>query len=183
MNISLKNLSIFSQGMGRGLKSTQQKLERQQKMQSQVDFFEGKKADLKNMHCETLDEIEQKLELFNNYDAQIVAAKQQYNQEQMMHTLDEAKERGEEIAKAAEKQKPKTEEERRLERIEEALGTEDEGGMLTEILEESLEDAAALEEQLAKEKIADEQMEEEILAEELTEESLNGNYTPIDIKA
>lgn len=211
MNISLKNLSIFSQGMGRGLKSTQQKLERQQKMQSQVDFFEGKKADLKNMHCETLEEIEQKLELFNNYDAQIMAAKQQYNQEQMMHTLDEAEERGEEIAKAAEKQKPKTAEERRLERIEEALGTEDEGGMLTEILEESLEDVAALEEQLAEEKIASEQVEEEILAEELleeelsqeglasagdvvilsetmqqqelTEESLNGNYTPIDIKA
>lgn len=211
MNISVKNLSIFSQGMGRGLKSTQEKLERQQKMQSQVDFFEEQKAGLKNMKCETLEGIAQKLELFNNYDAQIMAVKQQYNQEQMMHTLDEAKERGEEIAKAAKKQEPKTAEERKRERIEEALGTEDEGGMLTELLEESLEEAAKLQERIAEEELAEEQLEEELLAkelleeelseqdlaseqevrviskatqqQELMEESLKGNYTPLDVKA
>jgi len=211
MNISVKGLSVFTQGMGRGLKSTQQKLERQQKMQSQVDFFEGRKADLKNMKCETLEEIEQKLELFNNYDAQIMAAKQQYNQEQMMHTLDEAEERGKEIAKAAEKQKPKTAEERKREKIEEALGTEEEGGMLTELLDESMEELSELQEQITEEQLAEEQLAEEILAEELleeeqsaedlasadsvrviseaaqqqelTEEPLKGNYTPINIRA
>lgn len=210
MNISLKGLSIFSPGMGSNLKSTQEKQERQQKMQSQVDFFEGKKADLKNMRCETLEEIEQKLELFNNYNAQIAGAKQQYNQEQMMHVMDEAEELGKKIAKAVEKQKPKTAEERRLERIEEALGTEDEGGMLTELLEESLEDVLELEEQITEEQLEEEISVEELLEEEfleevlsqkdlasaesvqvlsetvqqeLTEESLKGNYTPIDVKA
>lgn len=211
MNISVKNLSIFSQGMGKGLKSTQKKLERQQKMQSQVDFFEEKKAGLKNMKCETLDQIEQKLELFNNYDAQIMAAKQQYNQEQMMHTMDEAEERGKQIAKAAEKQKAKTPEERRREQIEEALGIEDEGGLLTELLEESLEAVEALEEQLVEEQMeeeisVEELLEEELLEEELskedlasaegvriisetvqqqelTEEFLKETYTPIDVKA
>lgn len=211
MNISVKNLSIFSQGMGKELKSTQQKLERQQKMQSQVDFFEEKKAGLKNMKCETLDQIEQKLELFNNYDAQIMAAKQQYNQEQMMHTMDEAEERGKQIAKAAEKQKAKTPEERRREQIEEALGIEDEGGLLTELLEEALETMEALDEQLVEEQmeeeifvrelLEDELLEEELSKEdlasvegvrivsetvqqqELTEEFLKETYTPIDVKA
>ena len=211
MNISVKNLSIFSQGMGKGLKSTQQKLERQQNMQSQVDFFEEQKAGLKNMKCETLDQIEQKLELFNNYDAQIMAVKQQYNQEQMMHTMDEAEERGKQIAKAAEKQKPKTPEERRLEQIEEALGIEDEDGMLTELLEEALETMEALDEQLVEEQMEEEifvkeLLEEELLEEELskedlasaeevriisetvqqqelTEEFLKETYTPIDVKA
>lgn len=211
MNISVKNLSVFSQGIGGGLKSTQQKLERQQKMQSQVDFFEEQKAGLKNMKCESLDEIARKLELFNNYDAQIMAAKQQYNQEQMMHTMDEAEERGKQIAKAAEKQKAKTPEERRREQIEEALGIEDEGGLLTELLEESLEAVEELEEQLVEEQLeeeisVEELLEEELLEEELskedlvsaegvriisetaqqqelTEESLKQNYAPIDVKA
>lgn len=210
MNISVKNCSIFSREIG-GLKSTQQKLERQQKMQSQVDFFEEQKAGLKNIKCESLDEIARKLELFNNYDAQIMAAKQQYNQEQMMHTMDEAEERGKQIAKAAEKQKAKTPEERRREQIEEALGIEDEGGMLTELLEESLEAVEALEEQLVEEQMeeeisVEELLEEELLEEELstedlasaedvriisetaqqqelTEESLKETYTPIDVKA
>lgn len=210
MNISVKNLSVFSQGIG-GLKSTQQKLERQQKMQSQVDFFEEQKAGLKNMKCESLDEIARKLELFNNYDAQIMAAKQQYNQEQMMHTMDEAEERGKQIAKAAEKQKAKTPEERRREQIEEALGIEDEGGLLTELLEESLEAVEELEEQLVEEQLEEEISVEELLEEEfleeelskedlvsaegvriisetaqqqeLTEESLKQNYAPIDVKA
>lgn len=210
MNISVKNLSVFSQGIG-GLKSTQQKLERQQKMQSQVDFFEEQKAGLKNMKCESLDEIARKLELFNNYDAQIMAAKQQYNQEQMMHTMDEAEERGKQIAKAAEKQKAKTPEERRREQIEEALGIEDEGGLLTELLEESLEAVEELEEQLVEEQLEEEIFVEELLEEEfleeelskedlvsaegvriisetaqqqeLTEESLKQNYAPIDVKA
>jgi len=138
MNISLNNspFSIFAQRFGNGLKSTQEKIERQQKMQSQVDFFEGQKAGLKNMQCDTIEEIAKKLELFNNYEAQIAAVKKQYNQEQMMHCMDEAQERGEKLAEAVKKLEPKTAEERREEMAEEALGVEEEGGMLTEMLDE-----------------------------------------------
>lgn len=194
MNISLSSQSMILQKPGRGLKSTEEKLERQQKAQSQIDFFEAQKANLKNMKCETLEEIGRKLELFNNYDAQIVAVKQQYNQEQMMHTMDEARELGEKIAKAAEKLEAKTPEERKREQIEEALGIEDEGGMLSEMLEEALDKVILLEEELAQE-VSEEELEnmesmenaemlpEIVQQEELTEEYLKTKYTPIDIKA
>lgn len=194
MNISLNSQSMLLQRAGRGLKSTEEKMERQQKAQSQIEFFEGQKANLKNMKCETLEEIERKLELFNSYNAQIDAVKQQYNHEQMMHVMDEARELGEKIAEAAEKLKPKTPEERKLEKIEEALGIEDEGGIMTELLEESLEKVIIMEEELTEE-ISEESLEnlermesEEMLPEiteheELTEEYLKANYTPIDIKA
>ena len=62
MNFALNNMSsIFTQNSGYRLKSTEEKMERIQKKQSQIDFFEGKKAELKNMQCNTLDEIAQKL--------------------------------------------------------------------------------------------------------------------------
>lgn len=194
MNISLNSQSMLLQKPGRGLKSTEEKLERQQKAQSQIDFFEAQKANLKNMKCETLEEIGRKLELFNNYDAQIMAVKQQYNQEQMMHTMDEAREIGEKIAKAAEKLEAKTPEERKREQLEEALGIEDEGGMLSDMLEESLDKVILLEEELAQE-VSEEELEnmesmenaemlpEIVQQEELTEEYLKTKYTPIDIKA
>lgn len=194
MNISLNSQSMLLQKPGRGLKSTEEKLERQQKAQSQIDFFEAQKANLKNMKCETLEEIGRKLELFNNYDAQIMAVKQQYNQEQMMHTMDEARELGEKIAKAAEKLEAKTPEERKREQLEEALGIEDEGGMLSDMLEESLDKVILLEEELAQE-VSEEELEnmesmenaemlpEIVQQEELTEEYLKTKYTPIDIKA
>lgn len=194
MNISLNSQSMLLQKPGRGLKSTEEKLERQQKAQSQIDFFEEQKANLKNMKCETLEEIGRKLELFNNYDAQIMAVKQQYNQEQMMHTMDEARELGEKIAKAAEKLEAKTPEERKREQLEEALGIEDEGGMLSDMLEESLDKVILLEEELAQE-VSEEELEnmesmenaemlpEIVQQEELTEEYLKTKYTPIDIKA
>lgn len=193
MNISLNSNSILLQRAGNGLKSTEEKQERQQKAQSQIDFFEAQKANLKNMKCGTLEEIERKLELFNNYDAQIMAVKQQYNQEQMMHTMDEARELGEKIAKAAEKFEAKTPEERKREEIEEALGIEDEGGLLTELLEESLEKVIIMQEELAEE-ISEEDLEnlesmenaegmpEIVEQEELTEEYLKTQYTPFDIK-
>lgn len=194
MNITLNSQSMLLQKPGRGLKSTEEKQERQQKAQSQIDFFEAQKANLKNMKCETLEEIGRKLELFNNYDAQIMAVKQQYNHEQMMHTMDEAKELGEKIAKAAEKLEAKTPKERRRDQIEEALGIEDEGGMLEELLEESLEKIIIMEEELAEE-ISEEDLEtleslesaemmpEIVEQEELTEEYLKTKYAPIDIRA
>lgn len=191
MNISMANspLSVLTQHYGKGLKSTEEKIERFQKTQSQIDFFEGKKADLKNKRCETLDEIAQKLELFNNYNDQIDAVKKQFNNEQMMHCMDEAEEFGEKVAEAAEKLEPKTAEERREELAKEALGIEDDGGILDEMLEEMpeealqetldemLTDSAALREKL------DEEMPEIIEQEKLTQMYLENQYTPIDIKA
>lgn len=163
-------------------------MERIQKKQSQIDFFEGKKADLKNMQCNTLDEIAQKLALFNNYNDQIDAVKKQFNYEQMMHCTDEAKELGEKIAKAAEKLEPKTAEERREELAKEALGIEDEG-----ILDEMLDDLPAeelkntLDEMLTDKEIIQEKLDEElpeiVEQEKLTEMFLERQYVPFDIKA
>lgn len=182
-------LSVLTQHYGKGLKSTEEKIERFQKTQSQIDFFEGKKTDLKNMHCATLDEIAQKLELFNNYNDQIDAVKKQFNYEQMMHCMDEAQELGEKIAEAAEKLEPKTAEERREELAKEALGIEDEGGMLDELLEElpTEELQETLEEMLtddaALKEASDEELPEIVEQEKLTQMYLEQQYIPIDIKA
>lgn len=172
-----------------GVKSTEEKVERFQKTQSQIDFYEGKKADLKNMHCGTLEEIAQKLELFNNYNDQIAAVKKQFNNEQMMHCMDEAQELGEKIAEAAEKLEPKTAEERREELVKEALGIEDEGGILDELLEEMPEEALqeTLEEMLTDDKVLkealDEEMPEIVEQEKITQMYLEQQYIPVDIKA
>lgn len=191
MNISMANspLSALTQHYGKGLKSTEEKIGRFQKTQSQIDFFEGKKAELKNMHCATLDEIAQKLELFNNYNDQIDAVKKQFNYEQMMHCMDEAQERGEKMAEAAEKLEPKTAEERCEELAKEALGIEDEGGILDELLEDlpAEELQETLEEMLtddaALKKESDEELPEIVEQEKLTRMYLERQYTPIDIKA
>ena len=135
------------------------------------------------MKCTTLDEIAQKLDLFNTYEAQIAEVKKQYNQEQMMHSLDEARERGEKIAEAAKELEAKTPEERKEEQIKEALGIEDEG-MLSEMLEEMPEEEM-LEE--SKEQLEDmenmEELPEIVEQEKLTQEYLEKQYVPIDIRA
>ncbi len=133
MNIRLQNpnplaagRSLFSaNGM---MKSTAQKLERQAKRDSQVAFFENQKANLKNIECSSPEEVARVLELLHSYEDQIAAAKAEYNNAQMFHLMDEAKERGEEIAKAIEDSEPKTAEERKKEAVEEALGIEEETG-------------------------------------------------------
>ena len=153
MNVSVQagGMLSFIQ-MNSGLKSTQEKVQRQQKCASQVDFFEKQKDNLKNMECSSLEDIARKLEMFHPYEDQIAAAKQQYNNSQMMHILDEAEEIGEKIAEEAEKTAPKTEEERREDRIEEACGTEEESkGMLTEIMDEITEVMEEVEEELEEE--------------------------------
>lgn len=191
MNISMNNgpLSVLTQHYGKGLKSTEEKIERFQKTQSQIDFFEGKKAELKDKHCETMDEIAEKLELFNNYNDQIDAAKRQFNYEQMMHCMDEAKEMGEKIAKAAEELEPKTAEERREELAKEALGIEDDGGILDEMLEDMPEEALkeTLDEMLTDSKAMKEELDEElpeiIEQEKMTEMYLEKQYVPFDTKA
>lgn len=191
MNIAMNNspLSVLTQHYGKGLKSTEERIQRMQKTQSQVEFFEGQKANLKNMHCGTLDEIAEKLELFNNYNAQIDAVKKQFNYEQMMHCMDEAQELGEKIAKAAEKLEPKTAEERKEELAKEALGIEDDGGILDEMLEDMPEEA--LQETLdgmltdgeVIEKELDGELPEVVEQEKMTQMYLEKQYVPIDIKA
>ena len=161
MNFSVNGfngISIFSQRFGTAgmLKSTQDKLERQQKAQNQIEFFEN----------------------------QIAAVKKQYNNEQMFHTMDEARERGEQIAELAEDYAPKTEEERKEEMVEEALGIEEKGG-LTESMEEVQEITEEMVEELATENVValDEAMTEdsEVLAETelLPQEEIK--YKKIDI--
>ena len=144
MNIHLQNSNLMAFGQSRlfggRLKSTAQKLERQAERDSQVAFFENQKANLKNIECSSPEEAARVLEMLHSYEDSIAAVKAQYNQEQMFHLMDEAKERGEEIAKAIEESEPKTPEERREEAVKEALGIEEEGGMLSDILDEVAEE-------------------------------------------
>lgn len=139
MNISMTSasFSLLHQQSGPAgmLKSTREKLERQQNMHAKIEFFEAQKENLKKIECDSLEDIAGKLERLHSYNDQIAAAKQEYNNSQMFHILDEAKEGGERIAKEAEKKKPKTKEERKEELAEEALGTEEEKGVLTEMTE------------------------------------------------
>lgn len=138
---------VGNQGMlwKRGLKSTQQKAERQEKCNNQIAYWEGQKEKLKETECDSLEGIARKLNTLQEYEDQIAAAREQYNNEQLWHLLDEAKEMGEKIAKEAEKLEPKTAEERLEEMAEEALETEDtEDGVLTEEMEELKEAAEEL---------------------------------------
>ena len=137
MNINLKRqsnmmTSFFSSNTG--LKSTQEKQERQMESEKKINFWKEQKEKLKTMQCDTLEDISQKLKLFHSYEEEIRAAKIAYNNEQMWHILDEAREIGEKIAEAVEKMEPKTPEERLEEIVEEAMGTEDSGGLLEEIM-------------------------------------------------
>ena len=146
MNIRLQNPNPLAAGRNLSsangmMKSTAQKLERQAKRDSQVAFFESQKANLKNIECSSPEEVARVLELLHSYEDQIAAAKAEYNNAQMFHLMEEAKERGEEIAKAIEKSQPKTEEERKKEAVEEALGIEEEQGLLDDLMEEAAEKA------------------------------------------
>lgn len=189
MNLSVNGLSgfsVFSQRFGTAgmLKSTQDKLERQQKAQSQIEFFENQKENLKNMQCDSIEDIARKLEMFHSYEDQIAAVKKQYNNEQMFHTMDEARERGEKIAELAEDYAPKTEEERKEEMVEEALGIEEKGG-LTEGMEEVQKITEEMVEELATEnaELLDEAMtaESEVLADTAVLPPEEVKYKKIDI--
>lgn len=153
MNININKQGFHSFGFGggllgggNGLKSTQQKLERQETRDRQVAFFENQKENLRNVKCETVEEVARKLELFHSYEDQIKAAKAAYNNEQMWHMMDESREIGEKIAKAVEKSKPKTAEERQEDLVEEITGTESDGIM--EELDEAIDEALELQERL-----------------------------------
>lgn len=153
MNIRLQNTNPMSAGLnnlfgGGMLKSTAQKLERQARRDRQVDFFENQKKNLKNIECSSPEEAARILEMLHTYEDSIAAAKAEYNNAQMFHLLDEAKEQGEENAKAIEKSEPKTAEERKKEAVEEALGIDEGKGILSEILDKVTEETleAALDE-------------------------------------
>lgn len=168
MNSFFGGYSVFSH---KGLKSTEEKLERQEKRDNQVAFYEKQKENLKNRKCDTVEEIAEKLDALKSYDEQIAGIKAAYNNEQMWHMLDEAREIGEKIAEAAEKMEPKTPEERREEIIEEAMGTEDTGGLLEEVMEDVAQTQEELQEAVQEEVL--EQLDEELpedLREQLEEE-------------
>lgn len=145
MNFSINAGSFLqkNQFAGAMLKSTQEKMQRQQECDNKVAFFENRIAMLKNTEAGSLEEISRKLEMFHSYQDSIAAAKKEYNNQQMSHIMDEAIERGEKIAEASKDMEPKTPEERREEERKEALGIEEGGGLL-----ESMEDIAESSEEL-----------------------------------
>ena len=138
MNYSLSLLGktmfgLQNQGM---LKSTKDRLDRQAQRDGKIEFYEKQKQNLKNTEAQTVEEIAKKLEMFHSYEDEIKAAKQEYNSSQMLHVLDEAQERAEKIAKAAEKNKPKTPEERRKDALDEAAGKDEDKDELSEIMDD-----------------------------------------------
>lgn len=177
MNIALQGSSILfgsrSMVLNQGLKSTQQKMERQAKCENQVAFWENQKEGLKNIKCDSLEEIVRKLDMFHSYEDQIAAAKAEYNREQMWHVLDEAIEMGEKIAEQTEKTEPKTPEERKKEMVEEALGIDEAEGVLSELLEETEEMVDKIEETseeiLSKEDVSTETMEKDLEEEMISD--------------
>lgn len=161
------NLPVMQQRPA--LKSTQEKAERLQKAAGQIDFWEDQKEKLKNMECSTLEDIARKLEKFHSYEDEIAAVKMQYNQEQMRHVMDEAKEIGEKIADAAEKLEPKTAEERLEEMAEEALWADKEKAEFAENIEELSQLAEELTEELTEMEMQDGVLQENLNADSLSE--------------
>ena len=197
MNISWDQTSGILRRMNSAgvLKSTQERLARQEETSKQVEFFEKQKENLKNVTAGSVEEIAEKLKMFQSYEDQIASIKAAYNHEQMFHILDESTERGEKIAEAVDKMAPKTPEERLEEMVEEALGIE-EGGELEEIMEEIEEIAEELTEEMTEE--ITEELEEalpenaELSVEEVAEaaaaaeaaqkEALPEGYLPFDVR-
>ena len=127
------------------------------------------------------------------YENEIAAANQEYNNSQMFHVMDEAEEHGEKIAEAAERNKPKTEEERKEEMVDEALGTEENKGMMSEIMDELSETTEEMTEQMTEKTVENmEELPDEVLQEQLVTDSLEAaemvqtetikRYVPIDIR-
>ena len=171
MNISLQGMDLFG---NIGLKSTQERLDRQAKRDNQIAFYEQQKENLKNMKANTLEEISRKLELFHGYENQIAAAKMEYNNSQMFHVFDEAQELAEKIAEAAEKNKPKTPEERREDMIEEATGVEESEGLLSEVLDELTDVMDEVTEEITEETVDElEEITEELDPLAIEEKELN----------
>lgn len=167
--VNAGKMPVFQRIRQKGLKSREEKMERQQNRDDQVAVLEKQKAGLKNKECGSVEEIEDKLGLLHSYEDQIRMVKQAYNMEQMRHILDEAREKGEKMAEELKKLAPKTEEERKKILQEEALGIEENQGILSELLDELTEEVAdGLTDKVTEEvpdgspeKIADEWQEEQ----------------------
>ena len=160
MNIKIQGTNnIFG---NRGMKSVQDRMERQAKRDNQIAFLEQRKSHLKDMKTDSIEDISRKLEMLHDYDDQIAAAKKAYNNSQVFYVLNEARERGEKIDEMAEKFAPKTAEERREDIIEEATGVEKNEGMLGDILEELEEVTEEVTEEMTEElkEMADETLSE-----------------------
>lgn len=174
-----KNTSAPWQSNANMLKSTREKIQRQEERDGKIAFFETQKQNLKNQKADTIEEIAKKLEKFHTYEDEIAAAKQEYNSSQMFHILDEAEERGEQMAKAAEKYKPKTEEEQKKEAQGEAAGTD---GKTDEIMDDMLESIDAQEGNLE----TTGQLSEAELQQKLSDEELQKKqqrYQSFDVRA
>lgn len=190
MNIKMQSINLFSNN---GLKSTQDRLDRQAKRDNQIAFFEQQKENLKNMKVDSIEDISRKLDLLHGYDDQITAAKAEYNNSQMFHILDEARERAEKIAEEAEKYAPKTPEERLEDMIEEATGVDKDAGMLAEamdeleeiaeeMVEESAEELDEMSEELEEVENIDQTKAELEVASEVSTSDLPEKYKRIDYR-
>ncbi|MDE7131006.1 MAG: hypothetical protein K2O65_04300 [Lachnospiraceae bacterium] len=166
----------MQQAGGRGLKSTQQKIQRQEERDNQIAVFEKQKDNLKNLKCETVEEIAKKLDMFRSYNDQIAAAKAAYNNEQMMHVMDESRELGEKIAKAVEKMAPKTAEERLEDIVEESMGVEE--GILDEVMDEVAEIQEELQDTIDEELTVEEKL---TVAEDLQETVQEENVGEVEV--
>ena len=170
-----KNTSAPWQSNANMLKSTREKIQRQEERDGKIAFFETQKQNLKNQKADTIEEIAKKLEKFHTYEDEIAAAKQEYNSSQMFHILDEAEERGEQMAKAAEKYKPKTEEEQKKEAQGEAAGTDgktDDKSESIDAQEGNLETTGQLSEAELQQKLSDEELQKK-----------QQRYQPFDVRA
>ena len=198
MNITLnfKDSRLAMLRNPQGLKSTQEKLQRQAERDQKVAFFEAQKENLKNVKADILEEISKKLDMFHSYEDEIAAAKEEYNSSQMFHAMDEAQERGEKIAEQTKKNKPKTEEERKEEQKDEILGTDDDKSKLTDSIEEVSDDVKTEPDELEKitddlqaqsdiaqiEPTADESTASVIEETQQLPENATYRYAPIDVR-
>lgn len=172
----MKTVTINASGLRGNMQGVQskaklQRQEREAKRDAQTAALE---QSIKNLKTREDMPVEKKLELFHTLQDEISAVKMAYNQEQMMHVMDEARELGEKIAEAREKMEPKTPEERKKELQEEALGTEENEGVLSEVLDETEEiieeQQEKMQEELQDVQIAAAAEAEEIPAAELVAE-------------
>ena len=190
MNIKLQGIDLLG---NLGLKSTQDRLNRQAERDNKIAFLEQQKENLKNMKADTIDEIAKKLDMFHGYENQIAAAKMEYNNAQMFHVFDEAQELAEKIAEAVEKNEPKTPEERREDMIEEATGVENDGMLdelmdnLTDAVEEVTEDMVEDLQQSSEEILSEDELNQMMPTEEQLEKleqekRIPANYIPFDYR-
>ena len=171
MNVNLRNTGFMGNPM---LKSTQDRLKRMAQRDQKIEFFEQQKENLKNIKSDSLEDISRKLDMLQGYNDEIAMARTEFNNGQIYHMLDEARELGEKMAKAAEKNAAKTPEERREELIEEITGVENDG-----LLGELMEELPEIEEEIGEESIEE---LEEVSEESLQELEENRALYPEDTK-